>query len=240
MQLGYNVSRINTLLKDIGENCKEIKNLMQSGWGDVQNTLQTEWVGADEQAYEKKLAERIIELWQSIQQNCNIFMTNLQDAGDSWLQFQAKNVIEGDSAVAVEGKVEFEPVEAGDPDVAVKPADLGDDRDKGLQNGKESAGKITEGIGKYVTDVYNKTKDLFDNMDASTAFIGEEQSAQVKKYISEMGEAFAKVTTCYTDLNTSMETLVANYELQSKNVVDATSQGPTIDTNGNEWSGIGK
>lgn len=233
MELGYNVSKINQLMKDITNNCKQVRSSMASGWPDVQTTLQTEWIGADEQAYEKQLSARVIELWQCIQKNCNTFLSNIQQAGNSWVQFQASNTLEGSGiAGGSEGRVYYEPLDAADPEVAYKKVSITEDMNRGLQNGMKSAENITNAIKKYIKDVYNNTKDIFDKLDASTSFIGEEQSAQVKHYIEEMGLAFARVTTCYNDLNTAMVTLIQNYKKQSQSVVDATSDSPNIDLGG--------
>lgn len=233
MELGYNVAKINQLMKDVTDSCIKVRTYMSDGWPSVQTTLQKEWVGGDEQSYEKQFVARIIELWQTIQQNCNKFLGNIQQAGQSWTQFQASNTIEGAGpANAGAGRVNFEPLDAADPDVAFKKVDITEDMDRGLQNGVKSAGSITTAIKEYIKGVYNNTKGIFEQLDASTSFIGEEQSAQVKSYIEEMGLAFARVTTSYNDLNVAMETLIRNYTQQSRDVVEATSGTPNIDTDG--------
>ena len=241
MELGYNVKKINELISSIGSNCKEIKNSMQSGWPEVQNVLQTEWIGSDEQSFEQKLAARVIELWQSIQSNCNIFMQNLQSTGESWVKFQASNVLEGATAAEGAAAVKYEPIEAGDPDVVLKQVTFTEEMDLGLQSGVGSAEKIATAIKDYITTVYNNTKNLFDEMDASTSFIGADQAAAVKKYIGEMGQSFALVTTCYKDLGNAMKELIAAYEQQSQAVQTAVGEkAPTIDTAGNQWEGFGE
>ncbi len=241
MELGYNVKKINELITKIGSNCTDIRNAMQSGWPEVQNVLQTEWVGADEQSFEQKLVERVVELWQSIQKNCNIFMQNLQSTGESWVKFQASNLLDGATVTEGAAAVKYEAIEVGDPEVALKQVTFSEDMDLGLQSGVGSADKILTSIKDYITNVYNNTKNLFDEMDASTAFIGAEQSAAVKKYIEEMGHSFALVTTCYRDLGDSMKELIAAYEKQSQAVQTAVGENaPTIDTGGNQWEGFGE
>ena len=241
MELGYNVRKINELISNIGNNCKEIKNKMQSGWPEVQNVLQTEWVGSDEQSFEQKLAARVVELWQSIQKNCNIFMQNLQSTGDSWVKFQASNLLEGATAMEGAGAIKYEPIESGDPDVSLKQVTFSEETDLGLQSGISSAEKIATSLKDYITNVYNNTKNLFDEMDASTAFIGADQAGAVKKYITEIGHSFALVTTCYKDLGNAMKELISAYEKQSQAVQTAVGEkAPTIDTGGNQWEGFGE
>ena len=110
-------------------------------------------------------------------------MQNLQSTGESWVKFQASNILEGATAAEGAAAVKYEPIEAGEPDVALKQVTFTEEMDLGLQSGVSSAEKIATAIKDYITAVYNNTKNLFDEMDASTSFIGADQAAAVKKYI---------------------------------------------------------
>ena len=241
MELGYNVRKINELISSIGSNCQEIKKSMQNGWPDVQNALQQEWIGPDEQSFEQKLAARVVELWQSIQKNCNIFMQNLQSTGESWVKFQATNLLEGANTAEEVAAVKYEPIKPGDPEVAIKKVTFTETMNLGLQNGTSSAETIATAIKNYVTNVYNNTKSLFDEMDASTSFIGADQASTVKKYITDIGHSFALVTTCYKDLGNAMKELIAAYEKQSQSVQTVIGEKDTIiENSGNQWEGFGE
>lgn len=222
--LGYNVSKIQELLEKMVNSRGEVKSAMQNGWNNMKGVLRTQWIGADEQSFENKLAQRLIELYDNVQDNTFIFVQNVGNLGKSWIEFQKNNIIEGGGANENPVSLQIPDLSKDQLQLDLTKIDLTNATDLGLKEGKASAERITSAVQDYVKEVYTKTEQAYSNMDSTAAFLGDEQKTQINKYLSDMGTALAKVTSCVKDLNDAMTQLVANYTLQQQNIVESSSK----------------
>lgn len=230
--IGYNVREIKNLMESMQNKGKEIKGAIEEGWPLATSVLSSEWVGPDEHSYETKLADRMIDLYSNeatgIRTNLNKYIDNIAIIGQSWIEFQKGNILEGAAStnsafVELIGSEYYVPSDS--PTCTVTGEVDYNTVNLGLTNGAASAGKITEAIKNYVTEIENKIKSLFSEMESSKAFLGETQSAKINEYINTMGVNLGATATLVKDLEEAMQTLTTrNYQQSESNVAESAAQ----------------
>ena len=218
--IGYNISKINDLLGAIKTAHDQIANSMCTEWPTFSNTLEREWIGQDALGNEHTLAKNIHSLYESCYEATNKFISELTSLGTSWIDFQKNNVMEGGVSIGQQGQIDTVVADNKLADVksAVKEGDpnWGTSTNMGLQNAN-SASLIDGALDTYVNNVYNATKGLYDNLDASEAFIGK-QSQGINTYINNVGEGMAKLTTCHKTIKEKLAEMAANYSTSDEEV----------------------
>lgn len=222
--IGYNIGKINELLVNIANTYKAIGDELAGGWPNVSDTLGTNWVGPDEVSYEKELAQTLVELYAACKEAITGVVSNVKNVGDTWKTFQSKNVLEGLTANAVNVEVEIPPLT--DADVSsIKASERTFDASTNFGLASRDAGNtIMQVITSYSDGITKKVKSLYDEMDAKSAFMGEQQSAKIESWLSTMGEAIVRLTTCINKIKETLTQLTANYIEQENKVVESVGQ----------------
>lgn len=231
--IGYNVKQINELLDKLDDSYKQIKKAMHDPWDGLSNTLQDEWIGPDEIANEKTLANALNELYESCSETITGVCGNINAIGEAWKSFQAGNTIEGGIAadISLVKKIAEVKVNKADLNIKVKDKHFGPDENLGLKNGAASAAKLTDAITSYAKDVYSKVEGLYAELDANKAFLGEDQAPKITNYLHEMGKAIAKLTVCIKSVKDAIGKAAEAYKSQATSTSDQVSGLKTdIDT----------
>jgi len=97
MYIGYNVLKINEVMKDIVASYLEITRYINSSWLDLRTELRTQWVGPDEQDFEKNFIKRLNDLINSSEQLARNSVDIMYELAVAWADFQDKNTISGES-----------------------------------------------------------------------------------------------------------------------------------------------
>lgn len=235
MYIGFNLKKADEMIERVVEEYNNLGIYTSEQWLPLKETLRKEWVGPDEQNFEKNFVKRICELYvtsYNLASNCT---KTLAELSDQWVSFQRKNTIDGSTAAdfdtmaqsVLEGIKEFlfgspklkknENIITFVPDV-----NLDSNTNRGLQNASSKA-NIQSAVNEFVTAVRNRTQGLFNAIETNQAFFGE-QAASIKSYIEATGVAIGEVTTAVKDLNDALETLAnSSYSTASSDVSTAYS-----------------
>ena len=239
MNIGYNAKNANDLLETICNGYDGLGSKIQNSWPSVKQILTTEWVGPDEQDFEKKFVEKINNLYLASYELASNCTKTIAGAVDSWVEYQKKNTMDGsvveDSALAglIAGIKEFL---FGSPRMTKRetvilftPTALGEDR--GLRNA-DSANKIKEAVNDYVISIKYACKSLFDSANVGSAFYGEEQTKSISTYIDSVETAIGEVLIAVKDFNDALDSLAgSNYiEAQSATKSSFDQSKTSVDT----------
>ena len=197
--IGYNVTKINELMKELAEAYNRCGNTISEGWPAVSQTMQQYWVGEDEQSYEDTFCKRMCEMYVSA---CNIvkdLTTNLKNLGTEWHNFQQKNLLEGASMPAsFAANLEDVTITPNDKIISMRAANVSDSTDRGV-----------------------KEQDIYAGIDGSAAFLGSKQSATINQYIEAIGGSLGSVVTAANDIYTALEKLTQTSYSQSETEVSS-------------------
>lgn len=227
--IGYNVEKINELLKKIADSYNDIGESIATGWPSVKTTLQTEWVGPDEISFQNEMAKRVQELYTNCKDAVDDTITNIKKIGDSWREFQEGNVLNsgtlgiGGSTISKDSIADMviPTVKEYPVSTTVKSDEtktFSASTNLGLTNGTQSGSNIQKAVKTYVDDIYTKVKTFYEGLDSSTAFLGGNQSKNIDAYLGKVGAGLGKLTSCMEDLSNALANLA------SKNYGDSESQ----------------
>lgn len=215
--IGYNIGQINELIAEVGNSFNGIGKYITSNWPALSSTMQKEWVGPDEVSCEDEFGKVVKHVYTQTKENIQVICDNIKEIGNSWMEFQRNNILEGADAGSFAG-THIEPVvlQADELSCVKRPAlEFGTGTNLGLTNGAASKSKVDSAIKTFYDTVYSSVKGLFDKMDSSKAFLGE-QSKSIDKYIQSMGEAIAKLNTCYKNIISQLDIAMDNYNKQQQ------------------------
>ena len=91
--IGYNVKRANELMESIAQAYKDLGIYTKEQWDGVLYILQGQWIGEDEQDFEKRLADRICTLYLNASELANNSIETIAGLAQAWHDFQQKNTI---------------------------------------------------------------------------------------------------------------------------------------------------
>ena len=153
--IGYNVTKINELMKDLAEAYNNCGNTISEGWPAVSQTMQQYWIGEDEQSYEDTFCKRMCEMYVSA---CNIvknLTTNLKSLGTEWHNFQQKNLLEGASLPAnFAVNLEDVTITPNEKIISMRAANVNDSIDRGVKDGALSA--IQSAMSEYLNNIKSR------------------------------------------------------------------------------------
>ena len=226
--IGYNVKQANELMDKVAEAYKNLGIYTKDQWNAVVSVLQNEWVGEDEQDFEKRLADRICALYVNASELAKNCVNTIGGLAQAWYDFQQKNTLSGEMA---EGKgslkIDIPSIKTDDQIVKSKPKSISNNDDRGL---REASSKTTiqTAVSDFVTEIKNKTEGLFEEIEANTAFFGD-QTTNIKAYINKVGYAIGEVTAAVKDMHTALDTLAASSYTTATS--DISQQFTTASTN---------
>ena len=223
--IGYNVKEINELMEALNKSYKEIKSAMENPWSGLMKTFEAEWVGPDEIANAKTLAQALTELFVSCKETIKGVGDNVNAIGEAWKSFQAGNVIEGGVEANIGLVKEIKDMLVQNQDVNLKVSEKGFDNSAnlGLQNGQLSASRCFQAMEDYAKDVYSKVEGLYQELDANKAFLGEDQAPKVTAYLHNMGKAIAKLTVCFKSVKEAILKAASAYKSQASSTAEQVS-----------------
>ena len=218
--IGYNVTRINELMKELADAYNRCGNTISEGWPAVSQTMQQYWIGEDEQSYEDTFCKRMCEMYVSA---CNIvkdLTTNLKNLGTEWHNFQQNNILEGASTptnYAV--NLEDVTITPNERIISMRIANIGDSTDRGVKDGALSA--IQSSMSEYLNSIKSSLQDIYAGIDGSTAFLGSQQSSTINQYIEAIGQSLGSVVTAANDIYAALEKLTQTSYSQSESEVSS-------------------
>lgn len=216
--LGYNIKRAEELTQEIARAYQDLSGTISSNWDQVVSSLQTNWVGEDEQSFEATFAKKINQLYQNANLLAKGAIQTIVGLAESWHSFQQTNVLENGEIIsgAAFSMTGATIQEAGDI-VAYRPVEFSADIDRGLKD-QNSADQIKTTVESYVNEVKSKATNLFNEIDTNSAFFGEQTTA-IKTYIEKTGEAISEVTVAVKDLYNALDTLANTSYVTSTSTV---------------------
>ena len=225
---GYNIQEIENLANAVKASYSSLGKIMAEPWPTLQNTMQAEWVGPDEQSYEKKLSDDIVLLYNVCSESITTLMRNIIAMGEAWKEFQKRNVIDGAPTYNAVGQLEagmtLTPYDiVKDGRVTVKAPQYNRETNYGLTNGQGSYNVINNALEAYISGVKAGVDTLYRSLDSSKAFLGGGQAAAVNEYMVRIGQAVANLSTSHNQIKEALATLLANYNTQAQENISAAS-----------------
>ena len=213
--IGYNVAKANELMKNLAEAYNRCGNTIADGWPAVSQTMQQYWVGEDEQSLEDTFCKRMCKMYTNAAQIVRDLNMNLKNLGTEWHEFQKKNVLDGATSPTTFA-ANFEEVTINENNEIIKyrPASISDATDRGVKDGALSA--IQSAMSEYLTNVKTSLQDIYASIDASTAFLGSQQSVKINEYIEAIGQSLGSVVTAANDIYTALKNLTQTSYTQSE------------------------
>lgn len=225
---GYNAGEIVNLLNTMNEAFNKVGEGMASNWGSVVTTMQSEWIGPDEQDFEGKLAERYVKLYTSCEEIVRQLLTNLIEIGKSWVNMQNENKLDGDgfraNTITSFGFENIPTINTYDIASIVKLQErvFTQSDNMGLQNGAASGTSILEKINQYNDDLKANIQGLFGQVDTSKAFLDAQQADAISSYISEVGNYLKSINSDVDDMTMHLSKLAGtSYEEMVQSVAQA-------------------
>lgn len=216
MHIGYNVNKAKELMENIAKAYENMGIYTQQQWEGVYRTLQSNWVGEDEQDFEGKLADKICVLYTEAYNLAQNSITTIEGLVNAWYQFQQKNTLDGSVSTGNKGGflgiggnsfgIDAPKIRKEDKIVEPHLITLDNNTNRGL---KDAASKTTikSAVDTFVAQIKSQTATLFDEIQTNQAFFGE-QTTTIKSYITKVGDAIAEVTVAIKDMYTALDQLV--------------------------------
>ena len=232
---GYTVKEINDLLESIRASYDGIHDAMATPWPGLSQKMRLEWVGEDEYQNEEALSDAMIKLHTDCIEAIKLVIKNITNLGETWRSFQAQNTIEGAKSVDVANIASID-------EVTVTPKDLelyqaGERLDAsvqlGLRNGASSATAVETAIDEYAKSVKDKVTGLYNNLDASKAFLDQQESLNVTNYLHKVGESIASLTTCIKSIKLAIAAAAKQYQKQAESNAGEVASSDTDILGGN-------
>jgi hypothetical protein len=236
----FNLKAAQSLINQISDTYTTLRDEISNGWEDIVNVLQKNWVGVDEQNYERIFANRIVDLY-----NCSgkvILYTaeTIEKIAKAYVEAQSANTFEGQTAIDVSSYSAgfFEAADTlistvipyiSDPDyniVAVRPRTFTEDMDLGLTSSM-AANEIKTEINNYVNRI-NKTgqSSFYECSKGVDSFVtNEEVKKYLKGFIESSAEATTEINTAVRVMYDAVDKLVTQpYSGIAKNLTDNLSE----------------
>lgn len=240
--IGYNVSEANKLMDDVAKAYKDLGKAIEDEWDPIVKTMRDEWIGEDQQDFEKKLAQRLCDLYNNSYALADGCCETIVGLTQAWYDFQQSNTIDGSAA---EGKGKFKPdkpnITKKDPVVKSTPKSIGANDDRGLK-AESSAATIKTSVDTYVSNIKTKASTIFSDIESSKAFFGD-QVTSINSYIQKVGEAIAEVVVAVKDMYDRIDALAGSQYTSSVEQVKTqfdqnatTVEGSLNDLGSSRWS----
>lgn len=211
--IAVNVSNGKKILSELKRSYNMFGSKIKSEWNVVVRTLQQEWVGVDEQDYEKELAKKLGGLYADSHDMIEMAMKNIVAAVNYWLDCQSKNTISGNVSSASEAfstrlSYDVYALPAKTTELVSYKARRFSERDNlGLANGTSSANNITTTLSQFVANIKKSINDMIESVNQNNAFYGEGTDNAIKKYITNIGNSVGIISTSIKDLGNALDVL---------------------------------
>ena len=223
---GFNVHEVDEVLRSLKNSYDTLGDKMATPWPALQQAMQDNWVGPDEQSYEERFAKDVCNLYIACKDVIQTLITNIAKLGQSWEEFQKNNIIDGAETHERYGLISYG-VKLDDnsiSDVVKLKVDNGNYKEnRGLVNGDSSYNIINNAIDTYVNDVKNEVNTLYQGIVSGKAFLGGGQAQEIDGYITRIGVAVGALSTSHDAIRAALQQLLINYRTQAQNVAQAAS-----------------
>jgi hypothetical protein len=222
MFIGFNIDRANEAMEGVNGAYSEVTNEISARWDEFVNALRNEWVGPDEQDFEKKLKARLESLERAMKSLASDTVNIFDELAQSWAKFQDSNTISGDSTGAAAELIRhLRKPTITNPAVLNFAARMFDSSTNfGLTNAN-AADSLRGSLESFVASVRSRTESLFSQIDTNAAFYGENQAAKLQMLKDKVGAAVATVATSIKDLDDAMAVLVGGYNTADSTIAEA-------------------
>ena len=255
MNIGYNVNKAKDLMENIARAYENMGIYTKEQWEGVYRTLQTHWVGEDEQDFETKLAARICNLYLNAYNLAQSSIDTIIGLVNAWHEFQKKNTLDGSASAGNKGfgglgwgilganqfSIEAPQIRKIEDIVQPHLVSLTNDTNRGLKDASSKA-TIQTAVDTFVAQIKAQTAALFDEIQTNQAFFGE-QTNTIKSYITKVGDAIAEVTIAIKDMYSALDQLVgtsytsAQSDIQNQFTQASTSVEQSLtDLGSTRWS----
>lgn len=231
--IGYRPEEVDTLMNQIATSFKSVGEKMATPWPSIVKTMQDNWHGVDEQNYEEILAKRVCDLYKATQEMVSQALDNIFKLGQSWVEFQNKNVQGSTSGFISTASFTNPAIDAFAIETVVKRQDNSfNGQDLGVMVGGDAA--ITSAMDTYKEDVSKSVSSIFDAIKSEKAFLGDQSSA-IDSYIQAVGKSVGAFATNINELEEKVHAVAQSQYADSSSTVSqnmntATSQATTSDT----------
>ena len=225
--IGYNVANAKKLADDVVDIHTQLKQTITSEWDALLSIMEREWVGEDEQNFEDIFSKRICTLYVNSYNLTKSCAEDILRLINSWSTFQHNNVLSSSSNGGGMASIVEVNIPALTDEEIVKPNsfEIAETDTRGLMSAN-SYSTIMEAVTTYVNAIKQKANDLFESINSSTAFFGE-QSAKITSYIKAYNDAVAEVNVAVKDLHDQLEEVNTSYTTADSDVVSEMETGAT-------------
>ena len=223
---GFNVHEIDEVLANLKRSYDTLGDKMATPWPALQQAMQDNWVGPDEQSYEERFAKDVCNLYVACRDVIQTLINNISKLGQSWEEFQKNNIIDG-AEVHQRFGVIASAITLNDRSISdivkLKENNGSAYENRGLVNGDSSFYMINKAIDEYVTDVQTAVNTLYQGIVSGKGFLGGGQAQEIDGYITRIGVAVGQLSTSHEAIRTALQQLLINYRAQVQNVTQAAS-----------------
>lgn len=215
--IGYRPEEVDTLMNQIATSFKSVGEKMSAPWPNIVKTMQDNWHGVDEQNYEEILAKRVCDLYTATQEMVTKALDNIYGLGQSWVEFQNKNVQGSTSGFTSTASFTKPTIEAFDLSTVVKRQDNPfSGVDLGVMVGGDKT--IISAMDNYKNEVTKSVSSIFNAIQSNKAFLGD-QSKAIDTYIQAVGNSIAAFATNITELEDKVSSVAQQQYSDSSNTV---------------------
>lgn len=217
-RIGFNVKKTNDLMANVAKAYNDLGIYTQEQWQPLITVLQNNWIGEDEQDFEKELAKRICTLYTNAYDLVNSCVNTLAGLAQAWYDFQQKNTLSG-AAAESRGAIDIDipSITKVDPIVEPKTKEFSNDTDRGLSS-SSSKTSIQQAVETFVNDIKKETSGLFEAIQVNNAFFGG-QTSTIKTYVEKVGVAVGEVTVAVRDMYEKLDQLAStNYNTATTDI----------------------
>ena len=222
--IGYNVQKAQELMDQIAATYNKMASTIGGNWISLEAIMKKEWVGPDEVAMQNEIAGRLIQLHKDCHVTVKQVVKNICEIERGWRDFQGRNKVSGGKyGVEIDKIKQLEPPSINDSEIEqfVKTnvsLDFAEGINLGLTNGESSAANIKSQAQEFSTSVHSYVSKMYNELDASNAFLGGSQATEIDKYLSNIGEGLGRFLSSFKDLYDALDVLA------KQNYTDSASQ----------------
>lgn len=221
--VGYNISQVNELMGSMKNGVSTFKGSMQDSWPNLTQAFRNEWVGEDEAAFEKTLAEELGKMFLNCQNVINTAGQFIHNAADAWIQWQQQAASSLGGGGQIGGLEEFTP---SDLTLEITPTEQSFDPsvNRGLQS-DSSESTLVGAIDQYVSEIKTSLQSIESTLQTGSSFIGAEQKQAIDGFITDVISSAQTVTKMVDGFkNETIPALVRGYHEQQSTTANATNE----------------
>lgn len=222
MFIGYNIQKANEAMASVNDAYVSVSKKVVNEWNEVKGVLRKEWVGADEQDFEKLVQERVQTMLESSRTLTSNTVDSLYELAVAWAKFQDTNTINGNNVGIAQTLIAGlnKPQITIAPQLVFVPIQFDSSTNLGLAN-SGSDDIISNSLSNFVKNVKTEATNLYESVDTNSAFYGNDQQNKLKKLMDTVGEAVGVISTSLKDFEKAMKELTNKAYKSSDDAVGA-------------------